>query len=236
MCISFYIYPEMEHVLDNPIYNAMISGNRHLSTRTESVRFFPKEISPFVGLKEFDEHSFSVLAGIHPPKGTAVMITAKSPQLPASFKIIHQSVILQMVAENPYPPVEIKDEIVGLKVKDVPQMLELTRMTQPGPFAERTIEFGNYKGIFNAGQLVAMAGYRMHPGQYIEVSAICTHPDHTGKGYGSMLTLYHANQILEQGSIPFLHVRKDNAGAIRLYENSGFVIRSNMYLNVFQMG
>lgn len=162
------------------------------------------------------------------------MITAKDPQVPASFKIINKLVILQLVAENPKPLATIQEEIIALTTKDVPQMLELTKMTNPGPFAERTIEFSNYKGIFDGEQLVAMAGHRMHPGQYIEISAICTHPDHLGKGYGSALTLYHAHQILAKGNIPFLHVRQGNENAIRLYQKSGFVIRSEMHLNVFQ--
>ena len=162
------------------------------------------------------------------------MITAKDPQVPASFKIIHKSVILQLVAENPAQPATIRESIVPLSTKDVPKMLELTKMTNPGPFLERTIEFGNYKGIFNSEQLAAMAGHRMHPGQYIEISAICTHPDHLGKGYGSAMTLYHAHQILAQGNIPFLHVRQNNENAIRLYKKSGFAIRSEMHLNVFQ--
>jgi len=212
----------------------MLSGNRHLSVGTESVRYFPGEISPFVGMKEFDKRSFSLLADLLPPKRVSVMITAREVPIPRSWKIIHQSVILQLVAKNPKKPANLPEEIVPLKKENVPQMLELTKMTNPGPFAERTIEFGNYKGIFHDKQLVAMAGYRMHANQYIEISAICTHPDHTGKGYGSALTLYQAQQILEQGNIPFLHVRKDNENAIRLYEKSGFVVRSDMHLNVFQ--
>lgn len=224
----------MEHLLDNPIFHGMITGNGHLAAGTDSVRFYPKEVSPFVGLRDFDEESFSTLANIHHGKIPAVMITAKDPKVPASWKMVHQSKILQLVAEDPKPPADFAEQIIPLGTTHIPQMLELTKMTNPGPFAERTIEFGNYKGIFDGEKLVAMAGYRMQPDPYIEISAVCTHPDHTGKGYGNALMLYQAQQIIAQGNIPFLHVRKDNENAIRLYKRSGFAIRTEMHLNVFQ--
>jgi predicted GNAT family acetyltransferase len=224
----------MEHVLDNPVYNAMISGNRHLSAGTESVRYFPIEISPFVGLKEYDAHSFGLLADMLPPKRIAVTNTTMDIIIPDSWKIVHLTMCLQMIREVPMKPPEIQHEIVPLHAADVPLMLELNRLTNPGPFEERTIEFGNYAGIFNGRQLIAMAGHRMHANQYVEVSAVCTHPDHTGNGYGRALMLYQAEQIVQAGNIPMLHVRTDNVNAINLYKKSGFLTRCETFLYVIQ--
>ena len=75
-------------------------------------------------------------------------------------------------------------------------MIVLTEMTHPGPFFNRTIEFGNYKGIFSGNDLVAMAGQRLHADQYVEISAVCTHPAHTGKGYATQLIISQVHQIL----------------------------------------
>jgi len=224
----------MEHILNNPIYSALITGNSHLSLGNGPARYFPKEISPFAGVQELDEMSFTQLADMLPPKRIVAIITAKEPAIPSLWKILHQSVILQMIGEAVKQPTGIAEEIVSLKTADIPQMLALTKLTNPGPFLERTIEFGNYKGVFDGEKLIAMAGHRLHAGQYIEISAVCTHPDYLGKGYAGELMLNQAKGIMEDGKTPFLHVRADNERAINLYKKLGFAIRSNMHFNLLQ--
>jgi predicted GNAT family acetyltransferase len=113
-------------------------------------------------------------------------------------------------------------------------MLSLTKLTNPGPFAERTIDFGHYRGIFENNELAAMAGQRLHAFNYAEISAVCTHPDHTGKGYARQLLIYQINRIIAAGEIPYLHVRSDNDRAIRVYEGLGFVTRCNMWFSPIQ--
>jgi predicted GNAT family acetyltransferase len=103
-------------------------------------------------------------------------------------------------------------------------MIELATLTKPGPFASRTIDFGHYHGIFENEKLVAMTGQRLHVQNYTEVSAVCTHPDHTGKGYAYNLLMHQLQLILKQGQQPFLHVKEDNHRAIALYERIGFVV------------
>ena len=224
----------MNHVLDNPIWHALISGNRNMSVGTELVKYFPKEIAIFAGLKEVNQSSLRLLYDMISPERTVILITAESIEIPATWNIIYQSIILQMVAKNPKQPGSGNEEIIPLKEIHVPQMLALTNLTNPGPFFERTIEFGNYTGIFKSGELIAMAGQRLHVNQYVEISAVCTHPDHVGKGYGSMLIQHQARQIAQKGNIPFLHSRSDNDQAIRLYKALGFITRQEMYLNVIQ--
>jgi predicted GNAT family acetyltransferase len=224
----------MNHVLDNPIWHALISGNRNMSVSTELVKYFPKEIATFAGLKEVNQSSLKLLYDMISPERTVILITAESIEIPASWNIIYQSIILQMVSKNPKKPGLPHEEIVHLNKMHVPQMLALTILTNPGPFFERTIEFGNYTGIFKSGELIAMAGQRLHVNQYVEISAVCTHPDHVGKGYGSMLIQHQAQQIVQKGNIPFLHSRSDNDQAIRLYKALGFTTRQEMNLNVIQ--
>ena len=115
-----------------------------------------------------------------------------------------------------------------LDYTDIPAMLALTALTKPGPFIQRTIEFGNYVGIFEKEKLVAMAGERLHLPNYTEVSAVCTHPDHNGKGYAACLVNHLVKQIIEGKKAAFLHVRKDNERAIQLYKGLGFEIRREM--------
>ena len=108
-------------------------------------------------------------------------------------------------------------------------MMELTELTKPGPFAKRTRELGTYLGIRIDGKLIAMAGERLKVPGYTEVSAICTHPDHTGRGHARVLTTEIMRRILDRGEAPFLHVRQDNFRAIELYERLGFRCRVVRY-------
>ena len=108
------------------------------------------------------------------------------------------------------------------------QMVQLAKLTKPGPFGLRTIEFGYYFGVFEKEKLVAMTGQRLHVQNFTEISAVCTHPEYTGKGYAYTLLQHQLQLILQQDQQPFLHVREDNKRAITLYQRLGFSISRSM--------
>jgi predicted GNAT family acetyltransferase len=142
---------------------------------------------------------------------------------------------LQMIFTGKKKPLLNYDEdIVMLNEQHVSQMIDLTSITHPGPFLNRTIEFGNYFGILKDDKLIAMAGQRLHPAKYIEISAVCTHPDHTGKGYGKALINSQVDKIISEDNFPILHVKANNEHAINLYKHLGFSVRSEMNIKVIQ--
>lgn len=112
-------------------------------------------------------------------------------------------------------------------------MFELATITEPGPFRERTIELGNFYGIFESGRLMSMAGQRTRVPGFVEVSAVCTHPDARGRGYGGALMREVMRDIVEMRRTPFLHAFADNP-AVRLYEALGFVQRRTFHLAVIK--
>jgi predicted GNAT family acetyltransferase len=114
-------------------------------------------------------------------------------------------------------------------------MLELTARTEPGPFLARTITLGGYVGIRRNGALVAMAGRRMHPPGWIEVSAICTDPSQRGRGLGRRVTAAVIRGIRADGAQPFLHVLQTNP-ARHLYESMGFTPTRELHVTVVQRG
>jgi hypothetical protein len=124
--------------------------------------------------------------------------------------------------------------MVELQPKDSAEMLALARLTKPGPFGTRTHELGSYLGIRSEGRLVAMAGERLKVPGYTEVSAVCTHPDHTGKGYARVLITELMQRIRERGETPMLHVRADNTRAIELYQRMGYRTRKQMHFAVLR--
>ena len=239
--------PNLQHpeILDNPAYYAAISGNRNLSLGNSAVRYFPAAVSPFVGLREFSDSLFAELAVLLPPGQLAVVVSAEAIVIPPMWKVNHHGIGLQFTGEEARPPVgwnmgsgEARGrawEFVRLREKDVPQMVELARLTNPGPFGDRTIEFGGFVGVFDGDRLMAMSGHRMHPTPFIEISGVCTHPDYARRGLGSALTFYQVERIREAGETAMLHVWAHNERAIRVYEGLGFVKRRELHFNIIQV-
>jgi predicted GNAT family acetyltransferase len=225
----------MDQLLDNPVYHAMISGNANLSLGTSTVGYFPAAISPFAGLADYSEARFSELAEVLPPKRGAAVVSPDEIVIPASWKVSYHGVGLQMIGEHAVGPSLADWEFVSLQQEHVPLMVDLAKLTNPGPFGERTIEFGNFVGVFDGDRLMAMSGHRLHPSPYIEVSGVCTHPDYLGRGLGAAMTFYQVERIREMGEVPMLHVWAHNVRAIRLYEKLGFVKRRVMHFNMIEL-
>jgi predicted GNAT family acetyltransferase len=114
-----------------------------------------------------------------------------------------------------------------------PEMMALVELTRPGPFAMRTVELGGYVGVFDDGQLVAMAGERLHLPGFCEISAVCTRPDHRGRGLAAGLTALVARAIEARGERPFLHHASENHPARRVYESLGFEFRRTVGFAAF---
>jgi predicted GNAT family acetyltransferase len=140
----------------------------------------------------------------------------------------------QMVCDTPPAITKQGYDIEVLNLDDVPEMKQLAELTEPGPFRKRTIDFGGYLGVRSSDRLVSMAGYRIRPAGFTEISAVCTHPDYRGRGYAKALVAAVAHSIFSRDETPFLGVRHDNIGAIRLYEKLGFKIRQRQYVAVLK--
>ena len=224
----------MEHLLDNPIWNALLSGNSNLAHGNSQVKYYAENVAPFVGFEDYSRTNFNILHDLVTDHRVLAVVSAEEITIPDNWKVLNNMKILQMVFDGPMPPESLNHKLITLQDQHIPAMLALTKMTNPGPFSERTIDFGNYKGIFSNNELIAMAGYRTQPSPYIEVSAVCTHPSHHGKGYAGTLINYHILQIIAASGIPYLHSRTDNANAIRLYQKLGFSIRKEMIFNIIQ--
>jgi ribosomal protein S18 acetylase RimI-like enzyme len=222
------------HVLDNPIWQALLTGNKQWANGSEQAKYINRELGFFAGLRSNSEEELMDLMDRVSAKSRFILFTPEELSVPKGWRIALKKELLQMVYAHQQPPAAALDELTPLHDKDVPAMLELTALTNPGPFLSRTIDFGHYEGIFKENKLVAMTGQRLKPDPYIEVSAVCTHPAHTGKGYAAKLVASQVRHILAASRIPFLHVYPDNTGACKLYEKLGFHTRKQLWVYMLE--
>jgi predicted GNAT family acetyltransferase len=220
-------------LLDNPVWHALSTAQSGLAQGNGLAKRFPTDVSPFGALIDQSAAAYQALEEIFPGAITALAIEAE-PILPANWEMVLSGEMYQMICETP-AHLDDRQAFRELTKADVPEMMALTKLTEPGPFLPRTIELGTYLGVHDAGTLVAMAGERLHPTGFTEISAVCTHPHYRGRGYGNALMSAMISCITNRGEIPFLHVKTENA-AIHLYEKLGFKVRAQLHLAVIKYG
>jgi GNAT superfamily N-acetyltransferase len=211
------------HPLENPARAALLGPQAHLAERRGAVLRYPADMAPFMALPdESVPGDWADLAGLVPPGGV-ISTAGVTVEPPPGWDVLMRIEGVQMVGDN---VTGVPDsEAISLTAADVPEMLDLVARTQPGPFLSRTVEFGGYLGIRRRGALVAMAGERLRPPAWTEISAVCTDAGFRGQGLAARLTLAVAAAIQDRGDKAFLHASADNHNAIRLYEALGFRLR-----------
>jgi len=225
----------MSHPLDRVIWNAFTGRQAHLVLRDGDALRVDPDFGLFVATADHSPETLAALSRlVHAHPGEVGIVERFDPPPIPGTQVTRRAVLNQMVAQTLAAPRPVDFEILPLTDADAPEMLALATLTAPGPFFSRTHQLGEFVGVRVDGQLVAMAGERLRPEGFTEVSAVCAHPDHRGKGYAAKLMLHVAHKIVERGETPFLHSYDHNAGAIALYEALGFRFRCEQRLTVIE--
>jgi len=225
-------------VLDNPIWNALNTEQRGFAGGDALARRFPADIGPLSGLIAPSIDAYNALRGMVDVDGTCALFLLSEPVIGPGWSLERGGILSQMIWTHDAKVGSVKlpqeAELRRLTENDVPAMVALAKLTEPGPFGVRTHELGEFFGMFESGRLMAMAGQRLHVKGFREVSAVCTHPNARGRGYARALMSEVIARIRNEGETPFLHSFAHNAPAIRVYEDLGFRLRRNLHLAVLR--
>ncbi len=143
----------MNHSLDNPIWTALNSDVVPYVFRRGNAVFIDRKMGFFAGLPSYEVEQLDQLYAVMDPGMRVILFTLGFLELDAKWKVRNDNALLQMVFESPSINLPLDSNIRALAAADVPDMLALTQLAKPGPFLEKTIDFGGYFGYFVEGRL-----------------------------------------------------------------------------------
>ena len=229
----------MSHPLDRAVWNALntrLSDYVTADSDARAVRIDP-EVGIFVSGADASPETVAAMADLarrHP--GAGMVEKSDGPMgaldLPG-IEVVSRVPLVQMMC-TALTPGGSDLTYETLTEADAPEMLALTILTKPGPFRSRTRELGPFIGVRHEGKLVAMAGRRLRVDGFTELSGVCTHPDHRGKGYAAALSRAVVGEIHASGEGTFLHAFTDHDATIAFYRSLGFEVRAPMTYTIFR--
>jgi predicted GNAT family acetyltransferase len=222
------------HVLDRPVWMSLSTSHLALSIGNSLARRYARQVNLFASAHDDTVPALAALADLVRPGEQVFVLQVPEIVVPPALLAVKEAKGVQMLATRGAPAAEGHEIIVQMTDADVPEMLALAKLTEPGPFLTRTHTMGAFIGIRIGGRLAAMAGERFRFPGYTEVSGVCTHPDFRGRGLARRLSAAVAAAIEARGERPFLHAWKTNRPAITLYESLGFEIRSEVNVAVLE--
>jgi len=219
----------MAHTLDRPAWNALAGRQAAFAEGNAFARRFRPDIIPFAAARDESVESLAALAALPCADEVMVLVETHVPASPPGFATVATGSVAQMILTHPPAPVA-DARIETLTEADAAEMLALAQLTEPGPFTLKAQALSTFFGIRIDGRLAAMAGERMKPEGFAELSGVCTHPDFRGRGLARLLSVFVTHRILARGETPFLHAYATNTPAIRLYESIGYELRATLEL------
>jgi predicted GNAT family acetyltransferase len=218
--------------LDRPAWSALTTRWAGIAEGDVRAWRVDRDYGVFGAAADRSRESLAALAALVPEQGELWLVEREDWPTPPGTRFARQAECVQMICDGLTPGKTPAFEIVALGEDDAPAMYDLAMLTQPGPYAAHTNRLGEFIGVKQDGRLIAMAGERMKMPGLSEVSGVCTHPDHRGKGYAGALMRVVAERMIARGETPWLHAYASNAGAIALYESLGFRLHGTVTASV----
>jgi GNAT superfamily N-acetyltransferase len=221
-----------ENLFANPVWHALQTSHRRFAVSSGEACRYPTEVAPFAAVATPSENALQSLHALLAPGEYVWLIGESYPSIP-ELSCEGNLECLQMVLPREVTPPAPTSGIIPLSDANAPEMVALTTLAFPGFFRSRTSEMGSYYGLRSSGELIAMGGERITLDGYPEISGICTHPDHRGKGHAANLIWHLARNHRHKGLVSWLHVSAENHHAIELYLRLGFTVARKVKLHRF---
>jgi ribosomal protein S18 acetylase RimI-like enzyme len=219
-----------ENLFANPVWHALQTRHRHFALSAGEACRYPADVAPFAALGTPSKTALHSLRSLLMPEEYVWLIGESYPSIP-ELSCLENLECLQMVLPEQITPPRQSPDIAPLSTVNAQEMVALTDMAFPGFFRSRTCEMGSYYGVRANGELIAMGGERLTLDGYPEISGICTHPEHRGKGHAGNLIWHLARNHRRDGQVSWLHVSAENHHAIDLYLRLGFTIARKVKLH-----
>ncbi len=216
---------------DNIFWHALSGTQAHLACGTDTIRRVLPGYSAMIAMADPQRPDWAAIRPFCEP-GERMYCSGWQGEVPADWELVADTHMCLMRWAGAEPAADEALAALALGATQLPQVLDLVAATRPGPFGRRTIEMGEYFGVFEEGRLLAMAGERLHAGCLREVSGVCTDPAFQGRGMARRLMNLLIGRQLQRGQTPFLHVASSNARARGLYESVGFRVEREVALRV----
>jgi GNAT superfamily N-acetyltransferase len=219
----------------NPAWHALQTRHCHLAVSAGQACRYPAEVAPFAAVAAPSSVALEELHSLLAPGESTWLVGEGYPHVRG---ILFEGTLecLQMVLPEEVAPPDPTIETIRLSAANAAEMVALTDLAFPGFFRKRTCEMGSYYGVRSDGELIAMGGERLSLDGYSEVSGVCTHPAHRGKGLAASLIWQLARNHRRDGLVSFLHVSSTNHHAIELYRRMGFEVVRKVMLNRISRG
>lgn len=215
------------HTLQNPVWYALEETHKKFLVEYNCVKFYHPEICPFGAFKDASKAKDALTAYSKLTDSFFLVSEDGVPTYDENFVVLDRKIEGCQMVLNTLAEVEIQEEIVPLNTTHMQAIYDLIWLVMPGYYKKRSLEMGNYYGIFKDQKLVAVAGQRMQTNSFVEVSGVVTHPDYTRRGFAKQLIAHNTKHILSVNKYAILHTNKSNP-AIGLYKTLGYELTRDM--------
>lgn len=217
----------MINKLKNPVWHSLNETHKKFAINFEGVQFYDPKICPFGAFIDTNKTANALNEYAKLADSFFLVSEDKTPLFDNRFISLDKKIEgCQMVLDN-LVDIDFTENIIPLSEEHVNDIYKLIWLVMPGYYQKRTFDMGKYFGIFKDNQLVSITGQRMQTNDFIEVSAVVTHPNYTRRGFAKQLTAHVTKDILNDNKHPILHTTKGNS-AIPLYEKLGYQLTRDM--------
>lgn len=217
----------MNNKLKNPVWFSLNETHKNFAIDYDGVQFYNPEICPFGAFIEGSDTKNALNEYAKITDSFFLVSENSIPNFDKNIITLEKKIEGCQMVFDKMPSMDITENIVKLSKKNIDEIYNLVWLVMPGYYKKRSFEMGNYYGIFKDNKLVSITGQRMQTNDFIEISAVVTHPEHTRKGYAKQLTVHVTKEVMKENKHPILHTNKGNH-AIKMYEKLGYKLTRDM--------